>query len=135
MTLDIYTDGACSGNPGPAGVGVVILQDGKIIQEISRPIGEATNNIAEYTALIIALEEALKFKADEITVYTDSELMHRQVTGIYKVKHDNIVPLVKQVNELSKGFKQFRLEHVRREGNVQADKLSKAAIRKSQLPL
>ncbi len=132
MRLEIFTDGACSGNPGPAGIGVVIKKDGALIKEISTPIGLATNNIAEYTALIYALQEALVLKADDVLVKTDSELMHRQVMGIYKIKHDNIVPLADQVKQLIAGFKHFKLEHVRRELNAEADKLSRQAVLKNK---
>ncbi len=130
--LEIFTDGACSGNPGPAGVGVVIKHDGKVIKEISRPIGDATNNIAEYTALIYALQEALVLKAHEVTVKADSELMCRQVNGKYVVRHENIKPLFEQVKNLAAGFKRFRLEHVRREANQEADKLSREAVKKQK---
>ncbi len=133
MKLEIYTDGACSGNPGPAGIGVVIKADGRIIKEISKFIGQATNNIAEYTALIYALQEALILKADEVWVKTDSELMHRQVIGLYKVKHENIKPLFEQVRHLSAGFQQFHLDHIPREQNSEADQLSRQAITKAPL--
>ncbi len=129
MRLEIFTDGACSGNPGPAGIGVVIKRDGKVVKEISRPIGQATNNIAEYTALIYALQEALILKAQEIDVYTDSELMCKQVGGEYAVKHGNIKPLFEQVKHLATGFKRFALKFTPREGNVEADRLSRQAIK------
>ena len=130
MTLEIFTDGACSGNPGPAGIGVVIKRDGKIVREISKFIGQATNNIAEYTALIYALQEALILKADDVVVKADSELLCRQLNGAYKVKHANIRPLFEQIKHLATGFKRFRIEHVRREQNKEADKLSRQAIKK-----
>ena len=130
--LEIFTDGACSGNPGPGGIGVVIRHDGKVIKEISEPIGEqVTNNIAEYTALIYGLREALVLKADEVLAKTDSELMCEQIGGRYKVKHANIMPLYEQVNRLAQGFKHFRLEHIPREQNGQADKLSRQAIKQT----
>ena len=131
MRLEIFTDGACSGNPGPAGIGVVIKQGGAVIKEISRSIGDATNNIAEYAALICALQEALILKADDVLIKTDSELMYKQVMGAYAVKHANIKPLFEQVKHLSTGFKQFRLEHVFREGNKEADKLSRQSLKKA----
>ncbi len=129
MKLEIFTDGACSGNPGPAGIGVVIKRDGMVVQEISRPIGDATNNIAEYTALIHALEAARDLKAMEVAVKSDSELMVKQVAGKYKVKHENIKPLFERVKILSAGFKRFSLQHVPREQNKEADKLSVEAIK------
>ena len=131
MKLEIFTDGACSGNPGPAGIGIVIKQDGKTIKEISKYIGEGTNNIAEYTALICALLEAKRLNAKEVSIKADSELMVRQVTGKYRVQHENIIPLFEQVKQLKAGFKRFSLTHVRREQNTEADKLSVQAIKKA----
>ena len=128
--LSIYTDGACSGNPGPAGIGVVIKNGEEKVKEISRPIGIATNNIAEYTALIVALEEALALKAQAVDVTTDSELMCKQITGVYAVKHENIIPLFEQVKQLAKQFSAFHIKHVKREFNKEADKLSTQAIKK-----
>ena len=124
MKLEIFTDGACSGNPGPAAIGVVIKKDGEVIKEISRPIGDATNNIAEYTAMVWALQEALKLKADELLMRTDSELMYKQIIGKYKVKHEGIKPLFDQVKHLVGGFKQVEFKHVPREQNREADKLA-----------
>ena len=128
--LDIFTDGACSGNPGPAGIGVVIRENEKIIKEISMFIGNATNNVAEYTALIYGLQEALKLKADSVMVKSDSELLCRQIQGIYQVKNAGIQVLFNQVSHLIEGFKSFNIAHVRREENKEADALSKKAIKK-----
>lgn len=130
--LLINIDGASSGNPGPAGIGVVIRQDGTIIHEISKAIGEATNNVAEYTALVYALQEALIRRADMVTVITDSELVHRQVTGEYKVKNANIKPLFEQVQHLLRGFKQVKMKHVLREENKDADRLATRSIKSKQ---
>jgi ribonuclease HI len=132
MRLEIFTDGACSGNPGPAAVGVVIKNEGKTIKEISRSIGNATNNIAEYTAMIDALQEALALKADEVFVKTDSELMYKQIIGKYKVKHDGIKPLFDQVVQLVKGFKRAEFQHVPREQNTEADKLARLGLKTNQ---
>jgi ribonuclease HI len=132
MKLEIFTDGGCSGNPGPASIGVVIKSDGKTIKEISRPIGNATNNIAEYTAMIVALEEALVLKADEVFVKTDSELMYKQIIGKYKVKHEGIKPLFDQVKQLEGKFKRAEFKHVPREENCEADKLAGLGLKKSQ---
>ncbi len=128
--FEIYTDGACSGNPGPAGIGFVIRENGKIIKECAKGIGAATNNIAEYTALIYALQEALILKADAVSVKSDSELMCRQIQGIYKVKNANIKPLFDQIQHLVGGFRSFKIEHVFRQENKDADALSKKAIKK-----
>ena len=132
MKLEIFTDGACSGNPGPAAIGVVINKDGKTIKEISRSIGDATNNIAEYTAMIWALQEALVLKAGEVLVKTDSELMYKQIIGEYKVKHEGIKPLFDQVIQLAKGFKRVEYQHVPREQNSEADKLARLGLKTSQ---
>ncbi len=129
-TFEIFTDGACSGNPGPAGVGVVILEDGKKIKEISKAIGDATNNIAEYTALVFALQEALILKAERLSVFSDSELMCRQVKGEYKVKNPSIRVLFDQVQYLISGFNEFTLSHVPREKNKDADRLATQSLKK-----
>jgi len=115
MKLEIFTDGGCSGNPGPAAIGVVIKSGAKTIKTLSRAIGDGTNNIAEYTALIVALQEALILKADEVRVYTDSELMCKQINGEYAVKHENIKPLYLQVTHLVTGFKSFHIAHLVRQ--------------------
>ncbi len=131
-TLEIFVDGACSGNPGEAGIGVVINRQGKTIKEISRAIGEATNNIAEYSALVYALQEAMVMKAKSIQVFTDSELMFRQVMGAYKVKNEKLSFLHDQVRRLMSGFDHVDLKHVRREFNKHADKLATQAIKEKQ---
>ncbi len=132
MTLEIFTDGACSGNPGPAAIGVVVRQQGETVKEISHFIGQATNNIAEYTALIWGLQEALMLKADRVLVKTDSEWMYKQVIGQYKVKHVGIKPLFEQVGHLVKGFKRVEFKYVPRQQNSQADKLARGALKTSQ---
>lgn len=126
--LEIFVDGACSGNPGPAGIGVVIRRDGKTVAEISRPIGEATNNIAEYSALICALQEALVLKAAQVKIFTDSELMFHQLTGSYKVKDQKLKLLYDQVQQLKRGFANVELAHVPREKNKEADKLATSSL-------
>ena len=131
MKLEIFTDGGCSGNPGPAAIGVVIRQGAKTIKTLSRAIGQGTNNIAEYTALIVALQEALILKADEVSVKTDSELMCKQVSGAYAVKHENIKPLFDQVKHLVTGFKSFQIAHVPREQNSEADALVRQVLKKA----
>ena len=128
--LTIYVDGACSGNPGPAAIGVVIDKDGERIEEISRAIGHATNNVAEYSALICGLQEALVRKAKGVKVITDSELMFHQLSGNYKVKDEKIKLLFEQVQQLRRGFKDFELTHVPREKNKVADKLATEALKR-----
>ncbi len=132
MRLKIYSDGACSGNPGPAGIGVVIHKDGEVVKEISKYIGEATNNIAEYTAVIYAAQEALIMRADEVALFTDSELVYNQLSGYYKVKDSKIKPLFDQIQHLAGGFKKFYITHVLRDKNKDADKLARKAIKDKQ---
>lgn len=126
--LEIFVDGACSGNPGPAGIGVVIKRGGKTIAEISKAIGEATNNIAEYSALICALQEALILKAARVKIATDSELIFHQLTGSYKVKDQKLKFLHDQVQQLKRGFANVELVHVPREKNKEADKLATSSL-------
>lgn len=132
VKLLINIDGACSGNPGPAGIGVVVRQNDAIVHEISQAIGLATNNVAEYTALIYALQEALIRRADEVTVITDSELVYRQMMGVYKVKNANIKPLFEQAQHLLRGFKKVHMKHVLREENKDADQLATQSIKIKQ---
>lgn len=127
--LEIFIDGASKGNPGPSGIGVVICRHGETIKNISSFIGETTNNVAEYTALIYALQEALKLKAAAVKINTDSQLLYRQVKMIYKTKHPNIVGLLNQVSHLISGFKQVSINHIPREKNKGADKLATKAVK------
>ena len=132
ISLEIFTDGACSGNPGEASIGVVIKQASQTVKEISLAIGTATNNIAEYTAVIYALQEALVMKASTVRLFTDSELLFKQVQGQYKVKNAHIKPLFEQVKHMLPGFKNISFQHIMREYNREADKLAKRAIAKKQ---
>ena len=128
-SLEIFTDGACSGNPGPAGIGVVIKDGKKIVKKISRAIGPSTNNVAEYTALIYGLQEALILRAQRVSVTTDSELMYHQIRGSYKVKEPSIRFLFDLCQHLIQGFKGFEIRHVLREHNKEADKLATQSIK------
>ncbi len=125
--LIIHTDGACFGNPGPMGIGVVVYRGKKKIMEISEYVGEGTNNIAEYLALIRALEIVKKTGENEVHIKTDSELLARQINGEYKVKDRKLKPLKARVDGLMLGMK-VKVEHVPREENEEADRLSKRAI-------
>jgi ribonuclease HI len=125
----LYADGAARGNPGPAGAGAVLLDDrGEVIAELTKYLGTATNNVAEYTGLIIGLEEAQRRAIDEIEVRMDSQLVVRQMAGIYRVRHPNMVPLAKRARELYESFERRSIIHVRREQNAEADVLSNRAI-------
>ena len=128
-TWTIYTDGAAKGNPGPAGAGwVVIDSKGKTVLENKKYLGELTNNQAEYGALLLALEDAVKVGANKLLLCADSELMVRQLKGEYKVKNDGLKPLFqKAVLTLSK-FESYTLKYIPREQNSEADRLANEAI-------
>ena len=127
--LTLYTDGCCRGNPGPAGIGVVIKDHRKkILKELSEYIGEATNNIAEYSALIRGLKAAGGLGAEEITVFMDSELVVKQLNRDYRVKDDGMKELFRQTLEILKDFKSFEIKHIDRSKNKEADKLANKAI-------
>ena len=128
--FEIFIDGASKGNPGPSGIGVVICRDGETIKNISAYIGNATNNVAEYSALICALKAAAGLKAESIKVNTDSQLLHRQIKRLYKVKHPNIIALFIQAQQLITGFKDFSIINIPREMNKGADRLATLAIKK-----
>ena len=130
--IDIFTDGACSGNPGTAGIGVVIKHNHSVIWEFSQAIGKATNNIAEYAAVIYGLQQALIFQAEDVTLHTDSELLAKQMQGLYRVKDPNIKFLFAMVQHLRTGFSTLRIERLSRAGNQAADRLAKQAIKTEQ---
>ena len=130
--LEIFVDGACSGNPGPAGIGVAIFENGQVIKEISQTIGDATNNIAEYSALLCALKEAKELKAEKLKIFTDSELMYHQIAGRYKINNPKLKSLFDEIQVLVKGFKSFNLSHVPREKNKDADRLATGAIKQKK---
>ena len=125
----LYIDGGSRGNPGPAGIGVVVLDaEEKKIKDLHKYIGEATNNIAEYSALLYGLEEAATLGADEIVVHMDSELVVKQLHGEYKVKDENIKVIFEKVVSILKKFKSFEIKHIDRSKNKEADKLVNKAI-------
>lgn len=128
--LEIFIDGASKGNPGPSGIGVIICHNGEVIRNISNFIGNATNNIAEYTALIYALEEALLLKAENIKINTDSQLLARQLNKIYKIKNPHIFTLYQQVLRMLDSFKKVDICEIPRQQNKGADKLATQAIKK-----
>ena len=130
--LTIYADGGARGNPGPASIGVVILdQRGNAVEEISRHIGETTNNQAEYQALIAALTKAKELGARELEVFLDSELVVKQLNREYRVKDKDLAPLFVSVYNLSLGFKKVVFKHISREKNQLADKLVNLALDKA----
>lgn len=130
MRLLIHTDGAARGNPGPAGAGA-ILRDaatGETVAEIAEPLGHATNNVAEWTAVRLALEEAHRLGATRVDLRMDSELVARQITGIYRVKHPDLKPIHAAVMGLLARLDGYTVGHVPRELNKDADRLSNVAI-------
>lgn len=128
--LQIFTDGGARGNPGPAGIGVVIWSGNNLVGRHSKFIGEATNNQAEYQAIIRGLEEAKKLGAKEVECFLDSELVVKQLNREYKVKDKDLAPLFIKVWNLSLGFQKIVFRHVPREQNKEADKLVNEAIDK-----
>lgn len=125
----LYIDGAARGNPGPAGIGVVLFgSDKKKIKDFHRFIGNTTNNIAEYNALIYGLQEALILGAKEVVVNLDSELIAQQLKGEYRVRNANIKPLFEQVAHLLNGFDKVEVKHIDRKENKEADRLANKAI-------
>jgi len=130
MKIIINCDGGARGNPGPAAIGVVIRDTEKILETIKRRIGDATNNEAEYTALITSLDAARKHTKDEVEIIMDSELVINQMNGEYKVKAENLLPMFDKVKELEKGFSSVTYTYVPRSDSNQemADKLVNDAL-------
>ena len=125
----VACDGAARGNPGPAGIGVQIVDDdGVVVAEIAEGIGETTNNVAEYTAAIEGLKKAAELGAREVLLRSDSKLLIEQLSGRWRVKHPNLKPLHAETIRLARAFDDIRYEHVRRERNVEADRLANAGV-------
>lgn len=130
-SVRLAVDGASKGNPGASGIGVVIYNEaGEVIREIGEYIGETTNNVAEYSALIRGLKEALKLGARKIRVTTDSELLAKQVGGVYKVRSQHLAVLYYEVKDLFSKFTDARVAHVPRRENAHADRLASDAARR-----
>jgi ribonuclease HI len=117
----LYTDGGARGNPGPSGIGYVIFKDGKEILRHGEYIGEATNNQAEYRALIAGLEKIIELGGEKVKVFMDSELVVKQLTGIYKIKNENIRGFAAEVLKLSNKFQSLTYQNIPREQNEIAD--------------
>lgn len=128
MMLRVNVDGGARGNPGPAAIGVVIRSGDEVVGEVSERIGEATNNVAEYRALLAGIARASELGATELELVGDSELVVRQVRGEYKVKNAGIKPLHAEVLAALEGFDSWTIEHVRREQNAEADALVNQAL-------
>jgi ribonuclease HI len=129
--LKVYIDGASRGNPGEASYAYIIKEGNKTIVERYSYIGRATNNVAEYTALVNALEDIVKNFSDkkEVIIYSDSELLVKQLNGIYKVKDAKIKALYDKIKEISKNFLALTVIHIPREENRRADKLCKISFK------
>jgi ribonuclease HI len=127
--LIIFTDGGARGNPGPAGIGAV-LYDAKhnLIAEVSEYLGVATNNQAEYKALIAALKKAAQLGAQELDCFLDSELVVKQLKREYKVKNKDLAPLFLEIHNLSLTFQNINYTHIPREKNQEADRLANEAM-------
>ena len=125
MIFRAFIDGAARGNPGPAGAGVYIeLAGDGVTEEIAEPLGSTTNNVAEYAALLLALDRAAEIGADEVEIFSDSKLLVEQVNGNFRVKAEHLKPMVAKAVQRAKGFRRFALVHVPREKNRRADRLA-----------
>jgi ribonuclease HI len=125
----VSCDGASRGNPGPAGAGAQITDgDGVVLAEIAEGLGETTNNVAEYTAVIRGLERALELGASEVLLRSDSQLLINQLTGRYRVRTPHLQPLYRRVRELAARLGSVEYEHVRRELNTEADRLANQGV-------
>ncbi len=129
--LEVFTDGASRGNPGPAAIGVVFRQKGGPELAVHcEAIGKTTNNVAEYRAVVAALEHCRRWGIDRVHLFMDSELIVRQLTGVYRVKSPDLRPLYQQVVFLSRELREFRVKHIKRSLNAAADALANRALDK-----
>jgi ribonuclease HI len=129
LKVVVHVDGGARGNPGPAAIGVVVSDpDGAVLEELGERIGVATNNVAEYRALLRGLERARARDAREIEIVNDSELVARQITGAYKVKHPAMKPLHEEAIAALREFDRWSIRSVPRAGNARADELVNEAL-------
>jgi ribonuclease HI len=127
--VTVNVDGGARGNPGPAAIGVVLRDgDGELLEEVGEKIGEATNNVAEYRALLRGIELAKAHSAEDLELIGDSELVVRQVEGRYKVKNAGMKELHGEVVRALRGFDSWSIRHVRRAENADADRLVNEAL-------
>jgi ribonuclease HI len=127
-TWTVRIDGASRGNPGPAAYAMVIERPGQPIYEEADCLGETTNNVAEYTALLKALERCEDFGGRKLLIFSDSELLVKQMNGEYRVKSEDLKPMYAEASERLKAFDRVTIRHVRRDQNVRADELCNAAL-------
>ncbi len=130
MTIHAFIDGASRGNPGDSGIGVVLKdQTGSFIESISGYIGKTTNNIAEYSALLVCLNKAIEISCKHLIVFSDSELLVRQINGQYRVRNEGIKKIYQHIQRvLTKSAVRFEVKHINRERNKEADLLANAGI-------
>ena len=131
LRVTINVDGGAKGNPGPAAAGVVVscADDGTVLHQAGIFLGRATNNVAEYSALLAGLQAALGLGAGQVEVLSDSELIVRQMNGEYRVRNDGLVPLHGKAKSLAEKFGRFKITHVSRDRNKQADRLVNLALK------
>ena len=135
LQFTAFIDGAARGNPGPAGAGVWISPaQGREAEEHYQALGETTNNVAEYRALLLALARAEALGAQDVEIFSDSLLLVQQVNGAYRVKADHLKPLVAEAVRRAKEFRRFSIAHVRREQNRDADRLANLGADASEGP-
>ena len=136
MRARLYADGGARGNPGPAGIGVVLTDEaGKIIADIARGIGDTTNNVAEYEALIAGLELALDHGVTEVEAFVDTELVANQMRRVWKVKKEHLKHLHRRAESLARRFDRFSIKQIPRDLNADADKLANQGMDQAELDL
>lgn len=127
--MKLYTDGACRGNPGSGGAGAVLIDtNGNTVAMFKKYLGLCTNNEAEYGALILGLEEALKRKYRRLYIFMDSELLVKQINGAYQVKNNRLKALMQDVRKMLSFLDEYKIEHIGRNLNQAADRLANEAI-------
>jgi ribonuclease HI len=125
----MFADGGSRGNPGPAASGAVLFgESGEVLREVGTYLGVATNNVAEWTGLVTGLEAALELGVDDLAVRLDSELVVKQISGAYRVKHEGLIPLHAKAKTLLRKFARVEVKHVRRKENAAADALVNAVL-------
>jgi len=125
----LYTDGACRGNPGIGGAGSVFKdENGNVVATLKKYIGHCTNNEAEYRALIMGLEEAVRRGYNRLDIFLDSELVVRQINGVYRIKSKNLLKYILQVRNLLSLIREYKMAHIDRSHNRMADQLANEAI-------
>ena len=124
MKATMFADGGSRGNPGPAASGAVLFDEaGELLREVGTFLGVATNNVAEWTGLLTGLEAAIEMGIDDLSVRLDSELVVKQIAGVYRVKHEGLIPLHAKAKVLMRKFARIDVQHVRRKENAAADAL------------